>query len=162
MRPDSPRGLRNVLRAGWCLALSLWLLPSAGGATEPVVSVADPASLSAKPRIGRIFFSPAQRRSHRTSGLDTTPRSSPNSRTASSGRQVVNGALSSNSEGRAVWINGATVENSSAHKVAWTDRSGRVWLNQGGQGTRLIKPGQSIDRSGAITDLLPAGSVTRH
>jgi hypothetical protein len=160
MRPESPRDLRNVLRAGWCLVLSLWLLPGAAGATEPAVSVADPTLLTAKPRIGRIFFSPAQRHSHRTSGLDTTPRPSLDRRAASSERRVVNGALSSNGEGRAVWVNGATVENSSAHRVAWTDRSGRVWLNQA-QGARLIKPGQSIDRSGEITDLLPTGSVTR-
>jgi hypothetical protein len=60
-----------------------------------------------------------------------------------------------------VWINGATVENSAMNKSVWTDRNGNVWLRDDKQGTRLIRPGESIDRNGTIEDLLRPGSVTR-
>ena len=76
-------------------------------------------------------------------------------------RRIVNGALSSGTQGRAVWVNGAAVEDSARDKSAWTDRNGNVWVMNGTQGTHLVKPGQSIDRNGVIEDLLPPGSVTR-
>jgi hypothetical protein len=82
-------------------------------------------------------------------------------RTPARNRLVVNGALSSSTQGRAVWVNGKAIENSVRDKSAWTDRNGNVWLVNGEQGIRLIRPGQSIDRSGVIEDLLPPGAVTR-
>jgi hypothetical protein len=123
----------------------------------------------AKPRIGRIFFSPAERRSRHSSGaLTATSAETPVSQAAPSSsrspareRLVVNGALSSSTQGRAVWVNGRAVENSERDKSAWTDRNGNVWLVNGDHGVRLIRPGQSIDRSGVIEDLLPPGAVTR-
>jgi hypothetical protein len=162
-RRNALRYLHNALRAGPCLALLLALTPTLGSATEPTVHAEQAALLTGKPRIGRIFFSPAERRNRHASRLDATPVTPPPVNRASSGeRLVVNGALSSLTQGRAVWINGAAVDNSSVNKTAWTDRNGNVWLNNGAQGIHLIRPGQSIDRSGAIEDLLPAGSVTRH
>jgi hypothetical protein len=152
---------RHALRAAsWC-ALSLLLMPAMGGAIEPAPRAEHPVSLTAKPRIGRIFFSPMERRSRHTSGLSAAPATPTAHRIAAQERFYVNGALSSSTQGRAVWINGAAVENSAVNK-AWTDRNGNIWLINGTQGTRLLKPGQSIDRSGAVEDLLPPGSVTRH
>jgi hypothetical protein len=123
----------------------------------------------AKPRIGRIFFSPAERRSRHSSGALTatsveapaTPAAPTSNRSPGRDRLVVNGALSSSTQGRAVWVNGRAVENSERDKSAWTDRNGNVWLVNGDHGVRLIRPGQSIDRSGVIEDLLPPGAVTR-
>jgi hypothetical protein len=139
-------------------------------ATEPVGT--EPASraaesidgarlhaLAAKPRIGRIFFSPAERRSHHSDGLAAATSSS--SGPARRERRIVNGALSSGTQGRAVWVNGTAVEDSARDKSAWTDRNGNVWLMNGTEGTHLIKPGQSIDRNGVIEDLLPPGAVAR-
>jgi hypothetical protein len=162
MRSDSPTRLSNALRAGPWLALSLALIPAIGGATEPAWQTEHAVSPPAKPRIGRIFFSPAERRGRHTSELGTAPVATPDSRTASSERLVVNGALSSPAEASAVWINGAKVDDSSHNKKAWTDRNGEVWVNLGARGPHRVQPGQSIDHSGAIDDLLPAGSVTRH
>jgi hypothetical protein len=167
MGSNSPRRLHNAaLCNGRWLALALALGSAVGGATEPAMPAPHAVSLTAKPRIGRIFFSPAERRSRRAVELGATalapPDATPESRKTSSERLVVNGALSSPTRARAVWINGAAVDDSSANKTAWTDRNGNVWLNTGAQGTRLVRPGQSIDRGGAIEDLLPAGSVTRH
>jgi hypothetical protein len=154
--------VRSGLPAGLCLALSLWLLPIGAGASEPSLHAEHPVALTAKPRIGRIFFSPSQRRSHRTNELATAQRPSPDQRAASSDRLLVSGTVSSDVGARAVWINGSAVDNASGHRTAWTDRSGRVWLSQGAQGIHLLQPGQSISRGGTIEDLLPAGSVTRH
>jgi len=152
---------RYALRAAlWC-ALSLLLVPAMGGASEPAVHAGQPVSPTAKPRIGRIFFSPAERRSRHAKGLDAAP-ATPTARIAPQERLQVNGAVSSSTQGRAVWINGAAVENSAVHKSAWTDRNGNIWLINGTQGARLLKPGQSVDRSGAVEDLLPPGSITRH
>jgi hypothetical protein len=169
MGSNSPRRLHNaaLCNGRWlALALALALGPAVGGATEPAMPAPHAVSLTVKPRIGRIFFSPAERRSRRAVELSATalatPDATPESRKTSSERWVVNGALSSPARARAVWINGAAVDDSSANKTAWTDRNGNVWLNTGAQGTRLVRPGQSIDRGGAIEDLLPAGSVTRH
>jgi hypothetical protein len=158
------------------LALGLLLIATVAAATEPVSTepvgraaesiddAARPRTLAASPRIGRVFFSPAERRSHHRDGLAATgvPAASIGSgSTVPRQRRVVNGALSSNTQGRAVWVNGAAVENSARDKSAWTDRNGNVWLMNGAQGTHLIKPGQSIDRNGVIEDLLPPGAVAR-
>jgi hypothetical protein len=94
--------------------------------------------------------------------LGATPTPATTNGIAPQVRLHVNGALSSSTQGRAVWINGAAVDgNSAGSKSAWTDRNGNIWVTNGAQGTRLIRAGQSLDRSGAIKDLLPAGSVTR-
>ena len=59
-------------------------------------------------------------------------------------------------------VNGAAIENSAKLKSAWADRGGTVWLRDDRRIPRRVLPGQAIDRaSGAIDDLLPAGSVTR-
>jgi hypothetical protein len=125
--------------------------------------------LDARPRIGRIFFTPAERRSRHSGGEPVSmsaatpdpPPAPSSSRIPARERLVVNGALSSSTRGRAVWVNGNAVEDSAHDKSAWTDRNGNVWLVNGDQGIRLLQPGQSIDRSGVIEDLLPPGAVTR-
>ena len=118
-----------------------------------------PAS-SGKIRIGRIFFSPAERR-HRSDQTPATDAPS-TARAAHSERLEINGAVSSNKQGRAVWVNGAVIENSAKFKSAWTDRASGVWLRDARGAPRQMRPGQAIDpASGAIEDLLPAGSVSR-
>ena len=162
----------NARARSW-LALALLLTATVAGATEPVggdlvsratesIDGARPHALAARPRIGRIFFSPAERARHRD-GLAATPMSAAASGSgpAPRERRIVNGALSSGTQGRAVWVNGTAVEDSARDKAAWTDRNGNVWLMNGTEGTHLIKPGQSIDRNGVIEDLLPPGSVAR-
>jgi hypothetical protein len=158
----------NALRARSWLALALLLTASVAGAAEPVGRAAESIdgavrshALTAKPRIGRIFFSPAERRSHQRDGLAATPATSIGSGRAASEHRVVNGALRSGTEGRAVWVNGIAVADSARDRSAWTDRNGNVWLMNGTEGTHLIKPGQSIDRNGVIEDLLPPGAVAR-
>jgi hypothetical protein len=140
-----------------------------GTAAEPVDGAGRQHTFNAKPRIGRIFFSPAERRSRHSGGapvatsasMPEVPAAPSSSRIPARQRLVVNGALSSSTQGRAVWVNGRAVENSAEDKSAWTDRNGNVWLVNGDQGIRLLRPGQSIDRSGVIEDLLPPGAVTR-
>jgi hypothetical protein len=163
MRNHTHRG--NAVRAGSWLALALLLTASVAGAVEPVgraaesISGARPHASLAKPRIGRIFFSPAERRSHHRDGLAAT--SSGSGPAVLRERRIVNGALRSSTEGRAVWVNGIAVADSARDKSAWTDRNGNVWLMNGTEGTHLIKPGQAIDRNGVIEDLLPPGAVAR-
>jgi hypothetical protein len=158
-------------RAGSWLALSLLLTATIAEATEPVgtepvsraaesISGARPHALAARPRIGRIFFSPAERARHRD-GLAATTTTPIGTGPAPRQLRIVNGALSSSTQGRAVWVNGTTVENTARDKSAWTDRNGNVWLMNGTEGTHLVKPGQSIDRNGVIEDLLPTGAVAR-
>jgi len=135
----------------------------ASRAAESIAGAVRPQDLAARPHIGRIFFSPAERRSHHRDGFAATPGPAapiggdPTPRQ----RRIVNGALTSGTQGRAVWVNGTAVEDSARDKSAWTDRNGNVWLMNGTQGTHLIKPGQSIDRNGVIEDLLPPGAVAR-
>jgi hypothetical protein len=155
------------LASSW-LALVLLLTATLADATEPASRAAEsidgapPHALAARPRIGRIFFSPAERRSHHRDGLAATAATSSGGGPAvRRERRIVNGALSSSTQGRAVWVNGSTVENTARDRSAWTDRNGNVWLMNGTEGTHLIKPGQSIDRNGVIEDLLPPGSVAR-
>ena len=145
----------NARARSW-LALAFLLSTAVADAAEPV----DTGPV-ARPRIGRIFFSPAERRSRHRDGLAATPAVPTGSGAAPRERRIVNGALSSGTRGRAVWVDGAAVEDSARDKSAWTDRNGNVWLMNGTQGTHLVKPGQSIDRNGVIEDLLPAGSVAR-
>jgi hypothetical protein len=168
------------------LALLIALLPSLSGAAPPAAAAAlsasppstsprDAATLDAavsdgarrghlgngKVRIGRIFFSPAERR-HRYA--DKTPATDAPSTagTARGERLEINGAVSSSTQGRAVWVNGTAIENSDNFKSAWTEHGGDVWLRDGHRVPRLVRPGQAIDpASGAIDDLLPAGSVAR-
>jgi hypothetical protein len=154
------------------LALGLLLIATVADATEPVgtesvgraaesISGARPHASADKPRIGRIFFSPAERRGRHRDELAPTQATPSGSAPAPRERRVVNGALSSGTHGRAVWVNGTAVEDSAREKSAWTDRNGNVWLMNGTEGTHLIKPGQSIDRNGVIEDLLPPGAVAR-
>jgi hypothetical protein len=145
------------------LALLFMLLPLTGGAAEPGEVAARPQAPAGKPRIGRIFFSPAERRL-RHEGKPGPVASAPTAADVPRNeRLLVNGAVSSSTRGRAVWVNGVVVENSAHHGMAWTDLNGRVWLRDERQNTRVVRPGQAIDRSsGALEDLLPVGSVTRH
>lgn len=114
---------------------------------------------SAKIRIGRIFFSPAERRQRRAEKTPAPDASIP-SRAIHGERIVVSGAVSSSTQGRAVWINGAAVENSAS---VWTDRAGRVWLRDDSKTPHLTRPGQALNpATGAMEDLLPAGAVVRH
>jgi hypothetical protein len=134
-------------------------MPAAGSAAEPPDGARSAHALAPRPQIGRIFFSPAERRARRGGESRTTPLANS---VAPSERFLVDGAVSSSSKGRAVWINGVPIENSAAKKSAWTDRDGNIWFSYESLGTRLMRPGQTIDRSGKIEDLLPAGAVTRH
>jgi hypothetical protein len=167
---------RNLRSIPW-LTLLVALAPALSGAAAPLnVPALDAAPLhaslldgapsphasSGKTRIGRIFFSPAERR-HRYAekarpatdapGANDTPRRA---------RLMINGAVSSSTQPRAVWVNGTAIENSATAKSAWTLRDGSVWLRDGQLIPHLVRPGQAINpASGAIEDLLPAGSVTR-
>jgi hypothetical protein len=114
-----------------------------------------------KTRIGRIFFSPAERRLRYANKTPATDAPS-TTHAARDERVEINGAVSSSSQGRAVWVNGAAIENSAQFKSAWTDREGNVWLRDDRRTPRLVRPGQAINpATGAIKDLLPAGSVAR-
>jgi hypothetical protein len=154
------------VRSRWPL-LALWavLLPTFSGAAQPIGgSLLDGAHHergSGKPRIGRIFFSPAERR-HRHADKTPSP-DAPSVAHASRGERLeINGAVSSSTQGRAVWVNGAAIENSAKFKPAWTDSAGNVWLRDDRHTPRLLRPGQAINpASGTIEDLLPAGSVAR-
>ena len=153
----------TVAEATEAVATELGGTPPPSRAAESISGVR-PHALADRPRIGRIFFSPAERRSHHRDGLAATAATaatSSGSGPARHERRIVNGALSSSTQGRAVWVNGSTVENTARDRSAWTDRNGNVWLMNGTEGTHLIKPGQSIDRNGVIEDLLPSGSVAR-
>jgi hypothetical protein len=148
------------------LALLLVLSPALCDAAPPVDATAPNApplthASSGKIRIGRIFFSPAERRRRYA---DKTPATdAPSTRIARAERLEINGAISSSTQGRAVWVNGTAIENSAKFKAAWTDRAGGVWLRDDQRAPRLVRPGQAIDpASGAIEDLLPAGSAARH
>jgi hypothetical protein len=153
--------LALLLVAAFAEAAEPGATPPPGRAAEPI-SGARPHALAARPRIGRIFFSPAERARHR-GGLAAlmSAASSGSGPAVRRERRIVNGALSSGTHGRAVWVDGTAVEDSARDKSAWTDRNGNVWLMNGAQGTHLIKPGQSIDRNGVIEDLLPLGAVAR-
>lgn len=174
-------------RRRWPL-LALWVVlsPTLSGAAPPVDDSVPKASLingtqdasptdaallsdgarrtparSGKTRIGRIFFSPAERR-HRYA--DKAPATdAPSAGQAARGERLeINGAVSSSTQGRAVWVNGAAVENSAKFKSAWTDRAGNVWLRDDRRAPRMVRPGQAIDpATGATEDLLPSGSVVR-
>jgi hypothetical protein len=146
----------KVLRCLWRPILLLFLA-AVGHAAEPVAGARTAHAMASKPPIGRIFFSPAERRAARGA-----PRAdSATGSVASSERFSIDGAVSSNTTGRAVWINGVPIDNSAVKKSAWTDRNGNVWFRYESLGTRAMRPGQTIDRSGKIKDLLPPGAVTR-
>jgi hypothetical protein len=155
---NAPHGPRKR-RWGLSLLLSLLFMPAVGGAAEPVSGARSSHALVSRPQIGRIFFSPAERRARRGGESKAAPLANG---VAPSERFLVDGAVSSSSRGRAVWINGVPIENSAAKKSAWTDRDGNVWFSYESLGKRLMRPGQTIDRSGKIEDLLPAGAVIRH
>jgi hypothetical protein len=153
---------RITLQQAPCFALLFVLVPMMSSAAPPTerAHVSQGAAPAGKPRIGRIFFSPEERR-HRSDKTPTAdaPLAAETSRIE---RLVVNGAVSSSTRGRAVWVNGVPIDNSSSLKAAWTDRSGRVWLRDDRHIPRRVQPGQAIDpTNGAIEDLLPAGSVAQ-
>lgn len=142
------------------LALLMVLSPALCGAAPP--ADANTVPRSGKIHIGRIFFSPAERR-HRYADKTPATDASSTARTTRAERLEINGAISSSTQGRAVWVNGIAIENFAKLKSAWTDRTGVVWLHDDRRAPRLVRPGQAIDpASGAIEDLLPAGSVARH
>lgn len=160
---------RRCPRARSWPLLALWvaLSPALSRAAPPVDDsfLSDDAPrthvASGHVRIGRIFFSPAERR-HRHADKSPTTDAPSTPRAARAERLVVNGAVSSSTQGRAVWVNGTAIENSVKFKPAWTDREGNVWLRDDRRAPRLVRPGQAMNpASGAIEDLLPAGSVAR-
>jgi hypothetical protein len=159
------RGLSLALLLGLVQAMSgAAAAPDSAQSPNAPASKSTPASESlpaAKIRIGRIFFSPAERR-HRYADKATPTDGVPDTRdTAGAERLAVNGAISSSTQGRAVWVNGVAIANS-AKSTAWTDSSGRVWLRDDRHRLHRVQPGQAIDpASGAVEDLLPAGSVAR-
>jgi hypothetical protein len=182
MSASAHRGCRN-LRCGLMLALLAPLVPALSNAAPPLdVPALDVPALDAttphaslpdgaprpragggKTRIGRIFFSPAERRRrHAEREHPATDALSANDAPRKE-RLVIDGAVSSSTEGRAVWVNGTAIEKSAKPKSAWTDSAGTVWLRDDRLIPRSVRPGQAIDpASGAIDDLLPAGSVTQH
>jgi hypothetical protein len=132
-------------------------MAGAGQAAEPADGAHTPHAIVPKPQVGRIFFSPAER--HAAHGA---PRAaSAAGSVAISERFSIDGAVTSSNTDRAVWINGAPIENSAMKKSAWTDGNGNVWFKYESLGTRMMRPGQTIDRSGKIEDLLPPGAVSR-
>jgi hypothetical protein len=134
----------------------LLFMAAAGQAGEPGGAHSSHAIVP-KPPIGRIFFSPAERRA-----LRGTPRAGSSANSVSPSEHFsVDGAVSSSTKGRAVWINEVPIDNLAVKKSAWTDSKGNVWFSYESLGTHLMRPGQTIDRSGKIEDLLPAGAVTR-
>src|SRR5450631_3367027 len=101
---------RHPLLRGLSLALLVALVPAISGAAPPpdgaqrsnaLASNSAPTSnspLTAKIRIGRIFFSPAERR-HRYADK-SAPTEGPDTRdTAGAERLAVNGAISSSTQG---------------------------------------------------------------
>lgn len=153
---------RLTLQQDLCFALIFVLMPMMSSAAPPLESAhgVQGAAPAGEPRIGRIFFSPAERR-HRSDKARTAdaPRAADSARVE---RLAVNGAVSSSTKGRVVWVNGVPIENSARLKSAWTDSSGRVWLRDDRHIPRRVQPGQAIDpTSGVIEDLLPVGSVVQ-
>lgn len=163
------RGRRPWVACALMLASALTCAsePAGNGGGQSVNGVGRQHAAATPVGIGRIFFSPAERRRRRAgepSDLAPTPESESalaRSRVASDDRLIVNGSITSSARGRAVWINGRAVDDSATRKTAWTDRNGNVWV-VGDHGTHLMMPGQSIDHSGEIKDLLPAGAIVRH
>jgi hypothetical protein len=179
--------LCRSVRSRWpWLALLIALLPSLSGAAPPADAAAltvspqstaprDTSTLDApvsagtrrghlrngKSRIGRIFFSPAERL-HRYADKTPATDAPGTAGTARGERLEINGAVGSSTQGGAVWVNGTAIENSDKFKSAWTDHGGEVWLRDDQRVPHLLRPGQAIDpANGAIIDLLPAGSVAR-
>jgi hypothetical protein len=166
---------RRNLRCGPMLALLSAFVPAlsgavppldvpALGATAPQASVPDGAHLpragNGKTRIGRIFFSPAERRRRHAEREHPATEAVSANAIPRRERLVIDGAVSSSTAGRAVWVNGTAIENSANPKSAWTDSTGTVWLRDDRRIPRVVRPGQAIDpASGAMDDLLPAGSV---
>ena len=161
-------------RAGRCgpwLALLLMLAPSVSGADSPTAAPAADAppinaqrthAQAAETRIGRIFFSPAERRRRYADREQPATDAPGTSRVVRGERLEVNGAVSSSTQGRAVWVNGTAIEDSAKLKSAWTELGGKVWLRDERHIPHLVRPGQAIDpASGAIEDLLPPKSVAR-
>lgn len=148
---------RRAPRRWPLLALLAVLAPALSGAAPPV----EASHASGKVRIGRIFFSPAERR-HRNADKTPATDAPRTAHAARRDRMEIDGAVSSSTQGRAVWVNGAVIE-SPKFKSVWTDGAGRVWLSKDPNMPRLLRPGQTINpASGAVEDLLPAGSVARH
>jgi hypothetical protein len=161
---------RNLRSTSW-LTLLVALAPALSGAAPPLdIPPLDAAPLDVtalhasllKTRIGRIFFSPAERRRRYAEKARPATDAPGANHTPRSARLVINGAVSSSTQGRAVWVNGTEIENSAKPKSAWTLRDGSVWLRDEQLIPHLVRPGQAINpASGAVEDLLPAGSVTR-
>ncbi len=163
-----PCARRSPQLALWAL-LTLWALlsPTPSFAAPPVAAaLSDVAPTTPRAQatggrisIGRIFFSPTERLQRHAEKTPATGGASLSTH-AAPGHLVVNGAVSSSTQGRAVWVNGAPAVNSAS---AWTDRTGKVWLRDDEHTPRILRPGQAIDlANGKIVDLLPAGSVVRH
>jgi hypothetical protein len=139
------------------MPMLLLFMAAAGHAAEPTAGAHSSYAIVPRAPIGRIFFSPAERRAAR----GTSKTASSSNGVAPSERFSIDGAVSSSAKGRAVWINEVPIENSAMKKSAWTDSKGNVWFSYQSLGTHVMRPGQTIDRSGKIEDLLPAGAVTR-
>jgi hypothetical protein len=153
------RRRRRIALLGPGILLSLLFVSTVVDAGEPAGGAHSARALIPRPQIGRIFFSPAERRARRGGEAKAAPLADG---IAPSEHFLVDGAVSSSSKGRAVWINGVPIENSAAKRSAWTDRDGNIWFSYESLGTRQMRAGQTIDRSGKIEDLLPTGAVTRH
>jgi hypothetical protein len=143
------------LLAAACLALCV--VPRMGRGVES--AAADPHSTNPRARIGRIFFSPAERRSRRNGGLDAARAAPAPAAADPSGRMLVNGAVRSSDHARVVWVNGVAIDGSVAGASAWTDRNGNIWLRMASGRPVLMRAGQALERGGTVDDLLPAGSV---
>jgi hypothetical protein len=151
--------LRSALRAA-AFACALVLVPAVGGANEPVERT-QPSSTVTKSRVGRIFFTPDQRRIRRAGARAAGGSTAMAAKRAPRSRLLVNGAVSSGSRAAAVWVNGEPVESSGLNGPIHSDRDGNVWVSDGFQKGVLVRPGESIGPGGVVLDLLPPGSVTR-
>jgi hypothetical protein len=140
-----------------CVGCLLLFAAVVDKAAEPADGAHSPRAAVTRPPLGRIFFSPAERRAARSPPAAARSAAS----IAQSDSFSVDGAVSSSARGRAVWINGVPIENSVVKKTAWTDAKGNIWFKTEALGTHAMRPGQTIDQTGKIEDLLPAGAVTR-
>lgn len=150
---------RPALRAP-ALALALMLVPAVSGANEPV-ELTQHSNTVSKSRIGRIFFTPEERRTRRAGVRAAGGSTALAAKRVPRGRLLVNGAISSGGRAAAVWVNGEAVEDSAVNGPIHTDRGGNVWVSDGSQKGVLVRPGQSVGPGGVVDDLLPPGSVTR-
>jgi hypothetical protein len=123
--------------------------------------LAGPAQPAAAQEIGRLFFTPEQRRA-----LDARRRARmpdrPSAPVVASPTTRLNGYVQRGNGKSTVFVNGEAVPENApeAPRIG----SGRVTVNVGESGARAgLKPGESLDRStGEVRDVLGNGEIRVH